>query len=316
MKIEKRLTLLALIGLPMVFFSSCNWTGGSDSDFNTSRGSLNINISGVYSGALSGSRAVSQTSGGAITSFVVQQSGNVVEVRDSNGQSYRGTVGSPLALTSVSQGGTLPVGAQLANFQVNWSGNDGVAAKNINFTGVINLVSVTDINGTRKVDANTKTNTDTSGKSSSSTSGSGVDSSVDNGKDNTQTVNQGVPQVVPTDPNGGTAVEGNTTENITTLVSNVITTNGVTKASATSSSNLNSNVNTVTTTTTNEYTLDNSNTQFRLRGTWIEDGGVVGQVDAVAPGAGGVLVVLSTGDTGAGGSSTLDTITNGNTGGN
>ena len=128
--------------------TSCDWSGGSDGAFNSARGGMDINISGNYRGILSGGKAVANTTGGAITSFVVQQSGNVLQVTDSNAQEYRGNVGSPLAVaelpapTADNESPVLPAGAQLANFSVSWSGKDGVAAKDIRFTGVINVVSV------------------------------------------------------------------------------------------------------------------------------------------------------------------------------
>lgn len=304
---------LLAAAISAVSFTSCNWTGGSDSDFNTSRGSLNINISGVYTGVLGGGRAVSQTSGGAITSLVVQQSGNVLEITDNNGQKYRGSAGSPLSLTSVEQGGTLPVGAQLATFQVNWSGKDGVAAKNINFTGVINLVSVTDIQGDSKVVTNTATDNSNTTSTNTRTAQNGSDGTVTINNSSTVTSGSDRTQVVATDPNGGTGTETDNSETINSTVSDLVNTNVRDNQTTVTTTNTRDRNNVATTTSQDTYILDNSNVQFRLRGTWIEDGGVVGQVDAVAPGAGGVLVVLNTGDDG-GNTSTLDTVTGGNGG--
>ena len=130
-------------------FWGCDWSGGGDGGFNTSRAGLDVNISGVYKGTLSGGKAVSNTSGAPISNFVFQQSGNVIEVTDSNGQMYRGNVGAPGAVFTGT--GTIPSGALLASYQISFSGKDGVAAKDIEFTGIIHAVAIIDIEGDETV---------------------------------------------------------------------------------------------------------------------------------------------------------------------
>ena len=271
--------------------TSCDWSGGSDGAFNSARGGMDINISGNYRGILSGGKAVANTSGGAITSFVVQQSGNVLQVTDSNAQEYRGNVGSPLAVaelpapTADNESPVLPAGAQLANFSVSWSGKDGVAAKDIRFTGVINVVSVQDVNGTTKTDSNGNTTTITNNQGGNGTvtknTTTTTTTTTGNGVSGSQVVNEGV--------------EGYFTTNRTVTVSNNVNNNTATSETA----NNNTNTSGTQTTTTNTFQLTDANTQFRLRGTWIENGGVTSSVDALSAGAGGVLVLLNFGVGGA-----------------
>lgn len=271
--------------------SSCDWSGGSGSDFNTSRGGLNINLSGFYRGVGSGGRAVSATTGGNKTNFTIQQSGNVLEVTDNNGQKYRGNVGSPLAVATPSTLGVIPTGAQLANFQVNWSGKDGTAGKNIQFTGVVNVVAVTDIRASTSRQLNVNDTTATNTATDNQTGGS-----VNNNQTTTTvTNNEGVngSQTVSTGPGGGTATETftdstGTTQTITTGTNNSNT-------STVNATTTNTSQDRTSSATESTFALGDANTQYRMRGTWIENGGVVGNVDAISPGAGGVLVVLATG---------------------
>ena len=284
------LTPFACILTAIAGLSSCDWTGGSGSDFNTSRGGLNINLSGFYRGVQSGGRAVARTSGGQISNFTIQQSGNVLEVIDNNGQKYRGNVGSPLAVATPSTLGVIPTGAQLANFQVNWSGKDGVAAKNIQFTGVVNVVAVTDIQATIK--RTESANTNTASVNDSLTKGINK-TATDNGTTtttNTESFNG--TQTVATSPTTiGQEVINNTQTSTTTKGStNVANSNAASTAIASATDS-----NGTSAATEQRYALGDANTQYRMRGTWIEEGGVTANVDAISPGAGGVLVVLATG---------------------
>ena len=280
--------LAAIAGL-----SSCDWTGGSESDFNTSRGGLNINLSGFYKGVQSGGRAVSRTSGGQISNFTIQQSGNVLEVLDNNGQKYRGNVGSPLAVATPSSLGVIPTGAQLANFQVNWSGKDGVAGKNVQFAGVVNVVAVTDIRGTVTRTESAQSNdatldtAATQGTDKSTTNNQTTTTTVTNGQTSTQTVTTGTP--------GAQVVATETDNNTTTSTSVKGSTNGTTATSSATAATNATRSNASGTASESTFVLGDANTQYRMRGTWIEEGGVTANLDAISPGAGGVLVVLATG---------------------
>jgi hypothetical protein len=288
--------ILSVAGL-----TSCDWTGGSGSDFNTSRGGININVSGFYRGAGSGGRAVARSTGGAISNFTIQQSGNVLEVLDNNGQRYRGTVGSPLATATANDLGLIPTGAQLANFQINWKGKDGTAGKNVQFTGIINVVAVTDIRATTTQQSRSNNSTNTTTANNNVVNNSTGSQTTVNNNTSTTTNTQGTngSQVVNTSPppNPGTATETFNNSNTTTTTTG---SNGNTVVNTGS----NRDVNNVTTNTSNSgsgtvtestYGLSDANTQYRMRGTWIEEGGVTANVDALSAGAGGVLVVLSTG---------------------
>ena len=328
---------------------SCDWSGGSSDDFNTSSGSTTVNISGFYSGILGSGLAVSRTSGGNISSLTLQQSGNALDVIDSNGQNYKGNVGSPLTLAAPSDLGVIPTGAQVASFQVSWAGKDGVAARDVSFSGVISVVTVDSIQGdsttTSSIDDSVRVaqndnvrtattdntrNSDTFNNSGNSTVNDQNSTTTVNGDQGTTfsdvttttvtTVNNG--QQPGTDDMGNPTVEG--TDSTTTQVTingssnnsnsavnsvngSVGNQNSASGSNATTANNSNvNNVNTqttsdgrtstdnVTTTTENTFLLTDANSQYRLRGSWVENEGVVGQVDAIAAGAGGFISTTTT----------------------
>ncbi|MGA0368360.1 MAG: hypothetical protein ACO3N7_02795 [Kiritimatiellia bacterium] len=169
--------------------TACDWSSGSQESFNTSGGSNNVNISGFYRG-INGGRLVSQTSNGNILSMTIQQSGNRVDVIDNQGSKYQGSIGAPL-VSDVVNGSVLNAGATVASYQISFSGRDGVAGRDINFTGVLTILAVSDID------------------SSTGTSTSGVNNST-----NTNTV------TAPTPPATGT---GTTVNNTTTQVGTTTT---------------------------------------------------------------------------------------------
>jgi len=139
MSLRSLILASGLLGMAVAFWG-CDWSGGGDGGFNTSRSEIDVNISGVYNGTLSGGKAVSNTSGAPISNLVLQQSGNVIQVTDSNAQEYRGSVGLP---GNVFDGtGVIPSGSEIASFQVSFRGKDGVAAKDIEFTGILHVVAV------------------------------------------------------------------------------------------------------------------------------------------------------------------------------
>ncbi len=265
---KKYLVWLCIASLSVVL-AGCDWSAGGSSDgFNTSRGAgVNINVSGVYSGAING-RAVERTSGaGQILSLVVSQSGNTVEVTDNQGSRYQGTIGAPGAVATAT-GGIYPAGAELVQYQINFSGKDNVAAQDVEFVGTIHAVSVTDIRGTSSTsgssttDQNTRTTTETV---------------VDVVKDTTtDTITTTIG--APGDPFYRVTTQVIVTDNSTgDVISNTTTTTG-----------------TSSTTTTRTYSITEANTQMRLEGTWIEAGGLSARVDAISRGVGGTITETST----------------------
>jgi len=62
-----------------------------------------------------------------------------------------------------------------------------------------------------------------------------------------------------------------------------------------------SNVRTEEVVTRNDFVITGNNTQMRLRGSWIEDGGNISNVDAVSAGSGGILSIPIGQQQGAGG---------------
>jgi len=254
---RKTLTNLCSIGLlsSVALLVGCDWSSGSQdgNNFNL-RGSASIaNISGFYRGTLQG-RAVAETSNGNINNFTIQQSGNRIEVIDNQGSRYVGSVGNPLLL--VPEGSTtIPVGAEAATYQISFSGKDNVAARDIEFTGVITLVTVDDVVGSSTSNSNTQTNQDDTTTTTTSSSTSTISIPQQNGVDG---IEPGIDETVTTTT---TSTTGNTNSNSNTQTDSV------------------------------SFELTDANTQLRLRGTWSEVGGVTSSVDALAAGIQGNIVV-------------------------
>ena len=296
-------------------FVGCEWTGGSSGGFNTSRAGLETNLSGIYKGTLSGNRAVSQTSGAPITSFNIQHVGNTLQILDSNGQTYIGKNGAPGAVASPS-GATISAGAQLAVFQIGWQGTDGVAGREVEFTGVINVVAVEDIRGdttSTSIANNSSSGTATDSSSqfdntSNSANNSSTTSSTTSGGDSSGNINITF-DGSETNAFGGIPAGNNTTAappvQVTVNADGSITVNsnaGNTQDSSNDSSTDSSQSSSSSSATSANATTDSSrdttrtidrsfsfteaNSQFRLQGTWIEQGGLVAQVEARSPGAG------------------------------
>ncbi len=223
----------ATLAASSLLMTACDWESGSQQNFNTSGLGGLTNISGFYQGGFSGGRAVSNTSAGNIKSLSIQQSGNRVEIVDNQGSRYVGSVGSPGTLAPLGSG-TIPSGSNLATYQISFSGKDGVSARDIEFTGTITLITVTDIAG----------------------------NSGDRARDRTNGVSQSIEETI----NEETGIDPNTTTRTTTTT----TTNNDTTTRNDDSSW--------------QYSLTEASTQFRLRGTWVELGGGVSSVEAIAAG--------------------------------
>lgn len=276
-----------IAGMIILLNAGCDWSSGGGTDsFNTSQGAgVNINFSGVYRGELSGGKAVDKTSAGNIQTFTISQTGNRLTVVDNQGSSYSGSVGSP-GLVAAPVAGSFPAGAELVQGQVNFSGHDNVSAREIEFVGIIHVVSVTDIQGktTSKTSSSGTTNFSNSGTSSSQ--GRTTTRTVNNGTTTTtETINEfGAPgsafyQVVTT-----TVVTDNATG---AEISRNTTTTG---NSGTGSSSANSSITTETTT----FSITEANSQYRIEGTWIESGGFTSGVKARSPGTAGIIQTSTT----------------------
>lgn len=283
MKMKYMMLAASLLGVGLVVGTGCDWSSGGDS-LNTSQGAgVNINFSGVYNGNISG-RAVDRTSAGAIASLTIRQSGNRVEVTDSQGSHYAGSVGSPGVVSTAGSEGTYPSGAQLVQAQISWAGKDGVAQRDVEFVGVIHAVTVDDIKGSQQVKTSTATD------SSSSSSGSAATSTK------TETVNNG-----PTSTSTKTEIFGTLgspyyEEIITVTVSNNTTGQVISQTTTKNSDNSKAKNNEVITQTINTYVMTEANIQYRLEGTWIEkDSPIVSRVDAVSRGTYGVITISTGG---------------------
>ena len=282
-----------LAGVVILSTTGCDWSsGGGTNSFNTSQGAgVNINFSGVYRGELSGGKVVDKTSGGNIQALTISQTGNRLTIVDNQGSTYTGTVGSPglLALPD----GTIPAGADFVQSQVSFSGKDGVSARDIEFVGIIHAVSVRDIQGktTEKVDVSSSGSGSTNfNNSGSSTTGGSQSTRVFNDGTNTTTITI---TIVPL-PNGGSSTTTTevTTENQTGReVSRNVTTSNSSGSGSGSSSGSGS---TATTTTFTDFQISEANTQYRLEGTWIEQGGFTSGVKARSPGSAGSIQTTDT----------------------
>lgn len=273
----------ALAGIGMFVGSGCDWSSNSSS-LNTSQGAgININFSGVYNGNISG-RAVDRTSAGTIASLTIRQSGNRIEVIDSQGSRYEGSVGSPGLIASPGSDGQYPPGAELVQAQISWTGKDGVAQKDVEFVGIIHAVSVEDV----KSKTETRVITDNSSKTSTTTEQQGRTQTFTQNNGNTTTITEILTIGNPGDPFYSQTVTTTVIDNKTGLiVSRDVKTTGTTSRERTDE---------VTVETINTYTLTEANVQYRLEGTWIEKNSpIVSRVDAISRGTFGVITISTVG---------------------
>ncbi len=262
----------------LVLAAGCEWTSDDTDGFNTSQGAgITANYSGVYDGVLAGGRAVSTSSQGTITRFVINQTGNELDVTDNLGNRYKGRVGSPGVVSDVSDAtGGYPAGATVVESQMSWEGNG------VEFIGIVHVVTVNDVQGTTSnntvIDNNTSTSTDTVTDDETVT--------------RTETRNNGTNTVVTTTLTIGSPGDPFYQETVTTVtydnetgreLDREVTRTGTDTRTSTDTDN-------TTTTTTSTFTLTEANSQYRLEGTWIESG-LTAAVDALS--AGGIVVVTT-----------------------
>lgn len=267
MIVKRSVLAVAVMGAALMF-SGCDWSsGGGATSFNTSQGAgVSINLSGVYRGEFPGGRAVQTTTAGNITALTIRQTGNRVEVTDNQGSTYVGTVGSPGLVSQPSADGTYPAGAELAQGQINFSGKDGVSAKDIEFVGIIHVVAVTDIQGNTRVSSQTSANA----------SRDETTRTIQNG-DGTSTTETVLTIGTPDDPFYQVTTTTVVTEDSTgRVISNTSTTEGGT-----------------TTTQSTEFSITEATSQYRLEGTWVELGGKTSGVQARSAGTSGLITTTT-----------------------
>ncbi len=262
---------ISLLLIALIAVVGCDWTTGG-SGFSSAR--IDVNFSGTYNGNLAGGRAVENTSGGPIVRLVLSQQGNAIEVLDNNGSIYRGRIGSVSVVTVPSDderrgadgeitGGGFEAGTQLAQAQVHWSGQDNIAAREIEFTGNISVVAVTDIRG--QIDSQSVT---------SETVTERVETQVSEDGETTTTT------ITTTSQRPGSPVAS---EEVTTIVTDNQTGDELSRTTTTNDQS--------TVVRVSEYILSPQNTQYHLQGTWVEAGGVVANVSALAAGSAGRIGV-------------------------
>lgn len=245
-----------------------DWTSGGDGGFNTSRGAgVNINFGGVYKGMFSGSKAVQTKSGSPVTQFVITHAGNSIRVIDNNGSQYEGNIGSPGAVSEPS-GGVYPSGADLVQSQVTFSGLDYSSGKKVEFVGIFRAVAVDDIRG-----ASSKTE-DTYNRAITWTTNVTI-STVTTNSTRTTTI-------IAYDSNGNEVYRS--TETVTTNPQGTVIGYDYKVEDKRN----------VTSVQEFTYYITEANTQFRLEGTWMEEGGVVSQVDAISKGSAATITQRTT----------------------
>lgn len=280
----------ALAGLAaLIVLLGCEWTSNTDS-FNTARGAgATVNFSGVYKGALAGGKAVANTTGGTINRLVISQAGNTVQVLDNNGSRYTGHIGSPGVVAAAGMAGAYPAGAQLVQAQISFSGHDNVAAKKVTFVGVIHGVAVDDVRGF----TTTETTTDTTSQG------------YLNYTTNITTSFTGGTNITTTITIRGYDAMGN--EVFRQVQTYTITPSGQTIVNTVVLKDERSRVRTEETVEVTKYYITEANTQYRLQGTWIEEGGAIAEVDALSPASAGVITAVT--PSGAPGTTTQTTTT-------
>lgn len=280
-KLTKIFATVAGVGLFLV--SGCDWStnGGS---LNTSQGAgININFSGVYNGNISG-RAVDRTSAGTIASLTIRQTGNRVEVVDSQGSRYEGAVGSPGIVSQAGSAGRFPAGAELVQAQISWAGKDGVAQRDVEFVGIIHAVSVEDVKGTSTITKQESSNSREKSDNYSYTKTVQITTNAILGQTITETE-------VAYDADGNVVYKKETTTTVPPYGGDVTKTERVILDKRKSSSG-----SSTTTTTETTFKLTEANVQYRLEGTWIEKNSpIVSRVDAISRGTFGIITISQTG---------------------
>ncbi|HBA84503.1 MAG TPA: hypothetical protein DCZ95_10455 [Verrucomicrobia bacterium] len=267
---------MAATCLGLVLFSGCEWgSSGGDGSFNTSQGAgVQLNFSGVYSGTMSGGKLVASKGGAPVTSLVIFQAGNSLEITDNNGSTYTGNIGSPGAVAD-GVNGSFSTGAELAQAQVSFTGNDNSAGgREINFVGVIHAVAVKDIQGT--------TSTDTDSSSTSSSDG-GTRTTTTSTFDATNKIDI----ITVTED-----IEGSPETRETTTTVRYDRETGV-ELSRTQTVTIKNDSSSATTSTTT-YEITEANTQYRLQGNWIEVGAGSSGVDGLSAGTAGLIQTTTT----------------------
>jgi len=266
---------LAGVGAMLI---GCEWEA-TDNGYNTSKGAgVNVNFSGVYTAKSGSSSVVSSVA--SITQFTIAQTGNALEIWDTNDSYYTGSIGSPGVVSSPdSVTGLYSAGAILVQSQVSFSGKDEATGVSAGFVGIIHAVAVTDVTG-----STVTTSTSSSTPSSSTQTNTTVTwvwmpsgNSQETGPEwVTATITAHWHQYPDPDPLSatykdpaygtagyGTAVPLSTpsfTYSFDTLVA-------VTNSEVTSTGTATSN-----TTSTVQYSITQANTQYVLQGNWSERG--------------------------------------------
>ncbi|OVE75356.1 hypothetical protein BVX97_04585 [bacterium E08(2017)] len=145
---------VVLVALIAGIYSGCEWENAEQAAFNTSGyAGIELNISGIYVPRESGTPLITNSD---ITRLQITQTGNKLQVVDSNGRTYDGNTGSPgfIAPPAGNDATTglplYPEGALLSSLQVafwNYGPNSSVH-DDVAFSGFIRFVAKTEVSAT------------------------------------------------------------------------------------------------------------------------------------------------------------------------
>jgi hypothetical protein len=246
---SRALAVLMVVALILGVVAGCDW--GEGDSFNTS-GGVTMNISGTYQGQKADGRIVD---GRPITKLVLLQSGNTLQVYDSNNAYYEGSVGSPNAIVQTTTG-VIPAGTDMVQTHVSFAGTD-VNGTEVQFVGTVRAVSVTDIEGTRT--ETTDSSASGSETETTSTSAGSTNTYLTIGEEGEGFFSQETGET-------GTGTSTTTTDGTGTET---------------------------TTTYTDEYTITGANTAFVLEGNWVESSGAVSDVSGISSDGSGTVTTTS-----------------------
>ena len=136
-RIAKLCVVAALVAVALA--AGCAWEDSDD--FNTSQGAgADIVFSGMYTPLES--TFIGSTN---VTSLLLTQIGNRIDVSDNMNKKYSGSVGSP-GVMKASADGTYPAGATLLQTQINFAttGDSVSQHDDMSFAGIIRTVAVED----------------------------------------------------------------------------------------------------------------------------------------------------------------------------
>lgn len=169
MTISNMLRVTVLSAAALFLFSACDdWTSGTKANSAGGNQVGEFNLTNVYEGQLPDGRAVSRPTRGRISRLNIQQSGRSIIVIDNQGSIYEGFIGNGITqrdnttpprrvVAGVEDpnqelAGRESLGRLVTTYPVNFKGFDRVSNLNIEFVGVVEVVTDSQLVGLVEVD--------------------------------------------------------------------------------------------------------------------------------------------------------------------